>query len=431
MCIEIGAEVEILGLKSMPQLNGTRGTVCAWASDTGRFQVLCAADGQTRALKPTNLAEMDSFEGGGGTAGAGGASSGGAAAPPPAPAGARGAAAEKAATKRRLSLAGKAMLGEATESTGGGGGGGGSGGEAPLPRGWTKAHDIQHGRDYYCNRQTGETRWDPPSALSAASAAPAAAAASASAGGGGGSAGAAPPKKVMLGLNEVFRKAAEAEQLRPSSDGKATSHEAQDKYRDRMARQKHEADAAHEAEIKRRYRTQGWMAKKGVARRNWTRRWFILDITSGELRYYQRKDAPGAKPALSLKGVILLEDATLAVAPKPSSGSGSGSSSRYEHMIHLAAPKHHHGVAKLAAGHAARTFCLRAESGEEMVQWMESLDVGIVEATVRAKAEREAAERKTAADEAALDQLLLSGVRHHAPGAAAGARVRAASRAHE
>jgi len=35
---------------------------------------------------------------------------------------------EKAATKRRLSLAGKAMLGEATESTGGGGGGG----EAPL-----------------------------------------------------------------------------------------------------------------------------------------------------------------------------------------------------------------------------------------------------------------------------------------------------------
>jgi hypothetical protein len=417
--IEIGAEVEILGLKSMPQLNGTRGTVCAWASDTGRFQVLCAADGQTRALKPTNLAEMDSFEGGG-TAGA--PRSGGAAAPPQAHAGARGAAAEKAATKRRLSLAGKAMLGEATESTGGGGGGG----EAPLPRGWTRAHDIQHGRDYYCNRQTGETRWDPPSDFSAVSAAAAAAASESGGGdgGGGGGAGAA-PKKVVLGLNEVFRKAAEAEQLRPSSDGKATSHEAQDKYRARMERQKGEADAAHEAEIKRRYRTQGWMAKKGVARRNWTRRWFILDITSGELRYYQRKDAPGAKPALSLKGVILLEDAALAMAPKPSSGS------RYEHMIHLTAPKHHHGVAKLAAEHAARTFCLRAESGEEMVQWMESLDVGIVEATVRAKAEREAAERKAAADEAALDQLLLSGVRHHAPGAAAGARVRAASRAHE
>ena len=51
-----GSTVELTGLKSRPELNGTVGTVVAGPDpETGRFQVKCDQDGETRALKPANL----------------------------------------------------------------------------------------------------------------------------------------------------------------------------------------------------------------------------------------------------------------------------------------------------------------------------------------------------------------------------------------
>ena len=49
--------VRIEGLKSKPELNGTRGTIStAMDAASGRWQVKCAHDGETRALKPANIA---------------------------------------------------------------------------------------------------------------------------------------------------------------------------------------------------------------------------------------------------------------------------------------------------------------------------------------------------------------------------------------
>ena len=54
--LAVGSEVVLDGLQSKPELNGTLGTISA-ALDvmTGRWQVKCASDGETRALKPANL----------------------------------------------------------------------------------------------------------------------------------------------------------------------------------------------------------------------------------------------------------------------------------------------------------------------------------------------------------------------------------------
>ena len=55
----VGAAVKLVGLKSKPELNGTRGTITATRdAASGRFAVRCALDGVVRALKPTNLAAL-------------------------------------------------------------------------------------------------------------------------------------------------------------------------------------------------------------------------------------------------------------------------------------------------------------------------------------------------------------------------------------
>ena len=56
LAVAAGASVELVGIKSKPELNGTAGSVVAGPDpESGRFQVKCALDGQTRALKPANL----------------------------------------------------------------------------------------------------------------------------------------------------------------------------------------------------------------------------------------------------------------------------------------------------------------------------------------------------------------------------------------
>ena len=51
-----GAHVQLRGLKSKPELNGTSGIVEGGLDDaSGRLAIVCAADGETRAFKPDNL----------------------------------------------------------------------------------------------------------------------------------------------------------------------------------------------------------------------------------------------------------------------------------------------------------------------------------------------------------------------------------------
>ena len=54
-----GAQVELRELKSRPELNGTRGLVTGFVEASGRWQVLCEVDGETRAFKPANLAAAE------------------------------------------------------------------------------------------------------------------------------------------------------------------------------------------------------------------------------------------------------------------------------------------------------------------------------------------------------------------------------------
>ena len=94
-------------------------------------------------------------------------------------------------------------------------------------------------------------------------------------------------------------------------------------------------------------RTQGWLLKKGGVRHNWQRRWFMLDTTKAELKYYDKKVASdGAGSTLLFKGVLCLDSTMVLRTP---------AASKHAFLFELTAAGHH-GV---AAQKATRVYQVR------------------------------------------------------------------------
>ena len=56
--LSVGSRVRMHGLRSRPDLNGTCGTVTQFASQSGRYHVMCEKDGEVMAFKPANLSAI-------------------------------------------------------------------------------------------------------------------------------------------------------------------------------------------------------------------------------------------------------------------------------------------------------------------------------------------------------------------------------------
>ena len=106
-------------------------------------------------------------------------------------------------------------------------------------------------------------------------------------------------------------------------------------------------------------RTQGYLLKKGQSRHNWLRRWFMFDVGSLTLKYYDKKDAAdGQSSTLLFKGAVNVPGAALHTPE-----------TKHKWYFELDASGHH-GVAQQTAD---RTFKFRAETAEEFDDWCTAL----------------------------------------------------------
>ena len=64
----IGVQVELGGLNSAPQYNGTKGEIVAWDEKNSRWNVKLEFDGSTKALKNHALKILSDPQSGGGGA---------------------------------------------------------------------------------------------------------------------------------------------------------------------------------------------------------------------------------------------------------------------------------------------------------------------------------------------------------------------------
>ena len=116
------------------------------------------------------------------------------------------------------------------------------------------------------------------------------------------------------------------------------------------------------------------MLKKGVTRHNWLRRWFMFDVSSLTLKYYDKKMSPDGKSStLLFKGAVVVAGAALHTPE-----------AKHENYLELDAAGHH-GVTQ---EQKERTFKFRAENRGEFDEWCMALRWAIAHSQVHATAQR-------------------------------------------
>ena len=114
---------------------------------------------------------------------------------------------------------------------------------------------------------------------------------------------------------------------------------------------------------------QGNLLKKGQAlSRGWNRRYFVLIISRGELRYYKRKPTTTSEMFDLLGGVLLLAGAQIVPPDKKPN---------HDYFFQIKA-KFHHGYPDMTR---VRTAQLRASTGDAMVTWMSAVGFAIERAS--------------------------------------------------
>ena len=114
-----------------------------------------------------------------------------------------------------------------------------------------------------------------------------------------------------------------------------------------------EAGTARAAALRESPTPTGFMQKKGGFRRNWNRRWWVLDGGCGELAYYDDDDKEKRKGAINLFDASEVRHSTF------QSGSKAAKSREMEIVT------------------SDRTWRIRAESKEELEAWIAKLQLVI------------------------------------------------------
>lgn len=124
-------------------------------------------------------------------------------------------------------------------------------------------------------------------------------------------------------------------------------------------------------------RLNGMMLKKGggrsregenlvqsqLHRRNWQRRWFVLEVEAGELHYYRNESLS------SYKGCVRLTYNSSIKIPDTVHLRGRHRPAQHESLNYFEI----HDSVDLVGRPRRKPFALRAPSGEELVQWLRSL----------------------------------------------------------